>query len=105
MSKIRSVFLAASATVALNPATAFASGHSEWGGHMHEGWFMGPFMMVLMLIVLVVAVVIVLRLLGWNSADGSGGKTSNALEILEERYARGEIDGEEFREKKQTLSP
>ena len=72
-----------------------------WGGG--SGWFMGPFMMLLFLLVVVAVVVLVVRWLG-----GSGGlpgtvQGSNARRILEERFARGEIDEEEFRRRKQAL--
>ena len=39
---------------------------------------------------------------GANQQASSGG--SNALEILKQRYARGEISQDEFRKKKQELS-
>lgn len=75
-----------------------------WGGGTH--WFMGPIMMLLFVIVAVAVVALVIRGLG-----GPGGGTphasrdsgSSALEILEERFARGEIDEEEFRKVKRAL--
>ena len=69
----------------------------------------GPWMVVwlLLLAALVVAAVIVLRVL-WGRGSGSGGprtRADQALRILEERYARGEIDREEFEERRRTLTP
>ena len=103
MKRIGNSLSAGLAALIMSPAVALADGGENWGGHMHGGWFLGPFMMVLMLIVLVVAVVIVLRFLGWNSSEAGTGKSSSALEILEERFARGEIDSDEFQERKRTL--
>jgi putative membrane protein len=45
-------------------------------------------------------------MMGREPAQGSDGSAqgNRALEILEERFARGEIDKEEFEERKQLLS-
>lgn len=70
---------------------------------------MGPMMgwawlvvWVLFLAVLVVGVVYLVRALSDRDA-GSGRSASSALQILEERFARGEIDREEFEERRRTL--
>ena len=75
--------------------------HMMWGG----GWFMGPFVMLFFFAIVVVAVVLLVRWL-WPDHHSSGVSRANvksALTILEERYARGEIDKEEFEEKKRTI--
>ena len=74
----------------------------SWG----MGWF-GIIFVIFILIVVIVAVIFVLPRLRQNhKIDGvksSSGK-SNALEMLKERYALGEIDKAEFEEKKKDLA-
>ena len=70
-----------------------------WNGGM--GMFFGP----LMMIVLVVVAILMVRWL-WGSGLGTAphyppGKTP--LDILKERYARGEVDKQEFEERRRTL--
>ncbi|MGH8937524.1 MAG: SHOCT domain-containing protein [Acidimicrobiia bacterium] len=51
---------------------------------------------------LVVGIVVLVRALGERGGSSSGSATS-ALQILEERGARGEIDRDEFEERRRTL--
>ncbi|MGH3649198.1 MAG: SHOCT domain-containing protein [Acidimicrobiia bacterium] len=67
---------------------------------------MGPMMgwawllfWLLFLAVLVVGVVFLVRSL----SERAGKPGSSALQILEERFARGEIDGDEFEERRRAL--
>lgn len=65
------------------------------GGMM--GGFMGPWMMLVPLVVLIGLVALavwVVRTLTKNSGDTPSG--GDALEVARQRYARGEIDREEF---------
>ncbi len=73
---------------------------SPWGVHMMWGTF-GIGMMLFMLVfwVLVIIGIVVLIRWAWTSMDGAaqkGESAETALDILEKRYARGEIDKEEF---------
>ncbi len=75
-----------------------------WDGGWH-GWFFGPIMMIVFIAVAVVVVVLLVR---WLGGPGHGavpyhppGKTP--LDILKERFARGEIDKEEFEERRRAL--
>jgi putative membrane protein len=71
-----------------------------WG----MGWFGGGFM-ILLWIIIIIALVFFIRWLVQSSkgSKGSAQSGSSAMEILKERYARGEINKEEFEEKKKDL--
>ena len=72
---------------------------------MHDGFGMGIGVSFMWLLWIVLLVVIVWLLKSVFSGRDSSGKTGkSALEILEERYARGEIDREEFEHKKKDLT-
>ena len=65
-----------------------------WGGGMWLGT-------VLFWGVIIAAIVLLVRLLGNKAAAREGDKTP--LQILRERYARGDIGKEEFEQKKRDL--
>lgn len=70
------------------------------------GWFGGIFMIVFWILV-IVGLVFLIRWLVQSTKSGSHpgpAGPSRALDILKERYARGEIDRQEFEEKKRDLS-
>jgi putative membrane protein len=90
------------------PVTAWAQErpYDFWG--MHPMWSMwgawGIGMMLMMLVfwgLVIVGLVLGLR---WLVAQGSELRSNAALEILRQRYARGEIDKEEFEARKRDLS-
>jgi len=62
--------------------------------------------MILFWILLIVGLAVLIRFLvvKTRSVSSIGGSRRNALEILEERYARGEIDKPEFEQKKHDLA-
>ncbi len=65
----------------------------------------GSLMMLLFWGAVVLAIVVAVRWLGGSGrTDGPPAGASSALAILEERFARGEIDAEEFEERKRRLS-
>lgn len=78
-----------------------------YGSQMGAWGWLGPIMMVLFWGLLIVGLVVLIRYFTVRTRNESGTGTSRsggaALEILRERYARGDIDKAEFEEKKKTL--
>jgi putative membrane protein len=65
-------------------------------------WGLG--MMLMMVVfwgVIIAGIVLGIR---WLSAQGGGSSPDRALEILRQRYARGEIDREEFEARRRDLT-
>jgi putative membrane protein len=66
-------------------------------------WFTGVLLVVVVLAAIGVATILVARSL-WTRGDGSPSwHRDAALNILKERYARGEIDRDEYEERRRTL--
>lgn len=65
-------------------------------------FFGGGFMWIFWLLVIVVIVVVAKAMMGGNTQP-DGSEKDSALSILEKRYARGEIDREEYQEKRREL--
>jgi putative membrane protein len=78
-----------------------------WGGGWY-GMIFGPLFMILVLVAVIAGVGLVGRWFGlpWYGAQpphhAPPGRTP--LDILKERFARGEIDKEEFEERRRVLS-
>jgi putative membrane protein len=93
----------------LSADPASAQRYGGWHSGMMDGWGMGWFggiFMILFWILVIVGLVFLIKWLVQSTRQTPGGRsssTSNALHILEERYARGEIDKQEFQEKKKDL--
>jgi len=85
------------------------NGYDGWGSMM--GFWGGGIMMIVFWVFVIWIVVSLIRggfkkghmMCGHDNSDGHG-KDGSALEILKERYAKGEIDKKEFEEKKKDLS-
>jgi putative membrane protein len=97
-----------SLVMALVPAPAVAQERPwEWGWGMHPGWWMwgaGGLVMMLMML-LFWGLVIAGAVLGirWLVRQGRDERSDRALDVLRERYARGEIDKDEFDAKRRDL--
>ena len=100
---------------AVNPNLLYDDGHMwhhAWG--WHPGMFLAPFVMLLALIG---AVALIVWLVHWANhgayrhgrhgcpycGGGRSGRSRLGLDILEERFARGEIDRAEFEDKRKLL--
>jgi putative membrane protein len=85
-------------------ADAAPGGAGGYGGHPH-GMFMGPLFGILFIAAIAVAIVLVIRAIGGGVESGKprgGGRT--ALDILDERFARGEIDIQEYEDRRRVLT-
>jgi putative membrane protein len=90
----------------------FAGQDYGWGhgpGMMGWGFGMGWLGLVMMGLFWVLVIVLIIFFIRWLlTSGGSRGPDSkaedSAVEILKKRYARGEINREEFEEKKKDLS-
>lgn len=108
---------AMAAIAALVPSWVWAQASSNYSGYGYGprmmGWdggygmIFGPLFMILVLAVVIGVVVLLVRWLG-GSCHGTAsprhappGRTS--LDILKERFARGEIDKAEFEERRRVL--
>lgn len=91
----------------LGTAAAEETPRYTYGPHMWEGgwWmFLGPIWMILFLAIVVALVVLAVRWVGDTGAGKAGGAARQSpLDILRERFARGEIDKGEFEERKRAL--
>ncbi len=96
--------------ILLQNGNAFAQWGQSFGeGHMGPGWGIGWLGMVMMLAFWGLVIVALFFFIKWL-IQASKGQTNNqpagarALDILRERYARGEIEKEEYEAKKADLN-
>jgi len=77
----------------------------DWGWHpmwgMWGAWGVG--MLLVMFTFWVLVIVGLIALVRWLVTQGRESRTNTALEILRQRYARGEINKDEFEAKKRDL--
>ncbi len=72
-----------------------------WG----MGWFGGIFMILFWILILIGLVFVIKWLIQSTSRARNNGQSGyRALEILKERYARGEIDKAQFEDMKRDLT-
>lgn len=82
----------------------------EWGMHDGMGWGGWLFMTLLLLLLVALVVMVALALFrGWSSGGGGSARSgqghgrSAAEALLDERFARGEIDEDEYRRRREAL--
>ncbi|WP_210210532.1 SHOCT domain-containing protein [Methylocystis hirsuta] len=120
MSNHRAFMAMAAAVLIMRPPWSWAQTPAEadkydWGQHMSQmmwggGWYgmiLGPLFMILALAAVIVVAVLLVR---WLSGPLYGPQppyqppaARTPLDILKERFARGEIDKEEFEERRRVL--
>ncbi len=109
--KLMNALIPMSLTLASLPVAAQTIGDRPDYGHYGWDWgwghmIFGSLMMILFWGGIILVIVLASRWLGGGSsrstAPPTAGKTP--LDILQERFARGEIDKEEFEERKGLLS-
>jgi len=89
------------------PLTFFACARGPYDspmgnwGHMMGYWYGGGLMWLILLALIGVGIYFLVQASKSKSSDSS--ITETPLEILKKRYARGEIDKEEFEQKKRDL--
>jgi putative membrane protein len=71
-----------------------------WGNH----WMFGGWMWVFW-IAIIVGVFFLVKRLVQQSKPGEQKQEESPLEVLKKRYAKGEIDKDEFEQKKKDLLP
>jgi len=78
-----------------------------WGPGWNWGagaWLMGVSMLLFWALVITVVIVLLRRFTaGPASGEAQRREPDRAISILEERFARGEIDREEFEQRRQVL--
>jgi putative membrane protein len=81
-------------------------GPYEWGWRMHPmwGWGWGVGMMAMMLLFWGVVIFAGVAGIRWFIGQSKLPRADSAMEILRERFARGEIDKDEFETKKRELT-
>lgn len=108
---VTSSLVATAGSVPVLLAAAPAAAQYYGYGH-HDGWFDGSwgwghmiFGSILWIVVIALVVVAVVALVRWSAgaSRAAGGPGRSALDILNDRYARGEIDTAEYDERKRTL--
>ena len=77
-----------------------------WGHMSDYGWGWGGMGIGMLLFwgLLIAALVVLARCFRGSGSCEKGGREKSALDILKERYARGEIGSEEFEQKKRDLT-
>ncbi len=71
---------------------------------MHDlHFFGGGWMMIFWWILIIAVILFVIRVMTKSSMKQSGSQDKSPLEILKQRYAKGEITKEEYEERKNNL--
>jgi putative membrane protein len=87
------------------PGAVLAQGRMyEWHWEMHPMWWWGWGMMAMMFLFWVLFIVGLVVGIRWLLGKSNEQKQDSALEILRQRYARGEINKDEFEARRRDLA-
>lgn len=106
---LRGALAAGAASLFASPALAQQGPGPGWGGHMMYGWgggggYFGMGFMLIFWVLIIVALVGGIRWIFQNSGKGQAThKPDRSLAILKERYAKGEINKEQYEQMKADL--
>jgi len=64
----------------------------------------GPFIMIILWVAIIVGLVYLVRIMPWGRLCSTSVRESTALEILQRRYAAGELDRDEYERIKNELA-
>jgi putative membrane protein len=77
--------------------------HMMWWGGGWSGMIFAPLFMILMVALVLAAAVLLVRWLGPWQRTTQAPPARTSLDILKERFARGEISKEEYQERRHVL--
>ncbi len=97
-------YVATMATVGAQPSGSYTQHPHMWGDWGWGGTILGPIIIILFIAAAVAVVVLVLRALGGGTSRPAAREGRTALDFLDERFARGEIDKDDYEERKRALS-
>lgn len=89
---------------------AHAQDYGTWHGMMDHwawsgGWGLGMIGMLLGWVLVILGIVLLAKwIFGGRRGGGEGASSGRSLEILKERYARGEIGKEEYEQKRRDIA-
>jgi putative membrane protein len=99
-SLVLSTVLFAAGTVLAQPWGGHGPGMMGWG----HGWgWLGLLLMIIVWALVILGIIALIRWLWTAGPRHAGGQPPAALDILKARYAKGEINKEEFEQKKKDL--
>lgn len=105
--RIAALFASAAAPTLVAVTSAWAQpawppSFGDWGwGHMAFG---GATMLLVWGGIILLIVLLVRGVVGFAGSRETGSSRQTAVEVLQERYARGEIDKDEFEDRRRTLA-
>ncbi len=100
------LFLSAMLTALPAAAQRYSDGPGAWHHNFGAGHMLfGGLMMILVFGAIVALIFLLVRSVGGaNASSRPPSQNRSPLDILDERYARGEIDREEYQQRRQDLT-